>query len=117
MSSKNPAEVAEVSDDAAEAISNSAGGGGGDGGGMFSGVSLDSLDGTPKRVAKAGMKVCKSRGDGVGIETVKERYPVGDGPAMVAHELTRMIGVDDVPPPFGIIVGVLKTKRDGWKNE
>jgi hypothetical protein len=116
MSSKNPAEVAEVSDDAAEAIAGSTSGSGGDGGGMFSGVSLDALDGVPKRVAKAGMKICKARGDGVGIEEVKERYPVGDGPAMVAHEVTRMVGADDVPPPFGILVGALKTKRDGWKE-
>jgi hypothetical protein len=115
MSSKDPTEVAQVSDEAAEAMAESVSNGSGSGGGSIPDVSLDSMGELPKRAGKAFLKICRSRGDGVGIESVKEQYPVGDGPAMVAHEVTRMVGVDDVPPPFGIIVGILKTKREGWK--
>lgn len=114
MSSSTPSEVAEVSEDAAEAISGSAASSG-DGGSVIDGFDLSGLGEYGTKAAKYLLKSFEAKSDGVSVERVREEYPVGDGPALMVRAVTRAVGVDDVPPPAEFIIGVVKTAKDGWK--
>lgn len=58
-----------------------------------------------------------SKGEGVAHDDVTERLNCGDGPATFVHHATRAIGVDEIPPLFGMLVGVVKTLRGRVRQE
>ena len=102
-----PAEQMDAATDAAAEAADAAGSGG------FMPDWLDTAErvkGAADRLDVGGL--IHSKGDGVPREDVAERLGCGDGPATFCHHATRAIGVDEIPPLFGMAVGAVKTIRD-----
>lgn len=81
---------------------------GADGNMSLPGFSDVPVDKVPTDLLK---RAVKSRGDGVTVEDVTDEYGVSDGPAFVVRGVTRMAGINDVPPVADIAVGLFKIVR------
>lgn len=79
-------------------------------GGSGGGSGLTDRLSVPDNVGDMAKSLLQSRGEGVDISTVQERYNAPEGLAWIVQGVTRWVGVDDVPPPADIVVGVLKLK-------